>query len=394
MRAADIRPLWLTENYPPGRGGMAQSCDRIVRSLRGRGVAVTVAHLSPRHTAWRIETRLTGRDFLCPMGADPAHTLNRLWNELAHAAAADGAFTHVVAFGGLLPLLAAPAYAAWLGVPLVTLLRGNDFDAGIFSLRRGDVLREALARAACVCVVTRDHARKVAALYPNVRTVWTPNGIDHDEWALTAGDRAQAEAWRRAHVAAGRRVLGLFGHLKQKKGGPFFLDALLRSGRADSFHLLLVGEWEPELAAWLEAHQGALSFSALPFLDRYELLPYYAACDLIVLPSFYDGLPNVLVEAAALGVPLLASTAGGMADFLADGEHAILFRPGDPHDCRAAIERAAALSTEELQRLGANCRALARAAFTLEDEADKYLSVLGATQTPRVASVAEFQPVV
>ncbi|HEX8072310.1 MAG TPA: glycosyltransferase family 4 protein [Pyrinomonadaceae bacterium] len=392
MRAADIRPLWLTENYPPGRGGMAQSCDRIVRSLRGRGVAVTVAHLSPRHANWRVETRLAGRDFLCPVGADPAHTLNRLWGELAHAADAS-AFTHVVAFGGLLPLLAAPAYAAWLGVPLVTLLRGNDFDAGVFSLRRGDVLREALSRAARVCVVTREHARKVAALYPNVPTVWTPNGIDHDEWALTPGDRAQAEDWRRAHVPAGRRVLGLFGHLKQKKGGPFFLEALLRSGQAARFHLLLVGEWEPELGAWLGAHQGELSFSTRPFLDRYELLPYYAACDLVVLPSFYDGLPNVLVEAAALGVPALASTAGGMADFLADGEHAVLFRPGDPHDCRAAIERAAALADEELRRLGAHSRALARSAFTLAAEADNYLNVLGETLAPRAAPVAEFQPV-
>ena len=59
-----------------------------------------------------------------------------------------------------------------------------------------------------------------------------------------------------------------------------------------------------------------------------------------MLPSFYDGLPNVLVEAAALGVPLLASRAGGMADVLEDGRTALLFEPGDEAGCSWALERA------------------------------------------------------
>ena len=42
-----LRALWLTETYPPSRGGMAQSCDRIVRGLRRRGVLVDVLHFMP-----------------------------------------------------------------------------------------------------------------------------------------------------------------------------------------------------------------------------------------------------------------------------------------------------------------------------------------------------------
>ncbi len=382
--SAIIRPLWLTENYPPNRGGMAQSCDRIVRALRAAGVALDVAHLSARHAAWRVEPRRNGRDLICPVGEDPAHALNRLWSELTRAAVGP-AYTHVVAFGGLLPLLAGPVYAAWLGVPLVTLIRGNDFDAAVFSLKRGEVLREALTRAARVCAVSHEHVRKIAALYPHTHALWTPNGIDLSEWALTPGDRAQGQEWRRAHVPAGRRVLGMFGHLKQKKGGLFFLDALARSGHAARCHLLLVGELEPEMGAWLAAHRAEISFTALPFLDRYELLPYYAACDLLVIPSFYDGLPNVLVEAAALGLPALASTTGGMADVLVDGEHAFLFHPGDSHGCRRAIARAAASADRELLRLGANCRALARSVFDHRAEAERYLSVLRETLAPPAA---------
>src|ERR1051325_10431889 len=157
-----LRLLWLTENYFPGRGGMAQSCDRIVHSLRKAGVVVDLAHLSDRAAKPKVETRQPGRDIVCPLGNDPSHALNELWNLLAK----DGpSFTHVVAFGGSLPLLAAPVFSAWLGTPLITLLRGNDFDTAIFSPKRADVLREALRQSARVCVVSRDKVKKIEALF-------------------------------------------------------------------------------------------------------------------------------------------------------------------------------------------------------------------------------------
>jgi len=352
-----LRPLWLTETYPPDRGGMAQSCDRIVRALRARGVEVDVAHVSRRYDDWRVETKAGGRQICCPADDDPAHTLNRLWNVLRRMDQP----THVVAFGGTLPLLAGPAYAAWLQVPLVTLIRGNDFDAAVFSPKKSDVLRHALRASAAVCTVTRDHAARIAALEPGVEPVWIPNGIDVDAWQLMPHDRAEAERYR----VPGRRVLGMFGQLKQKKGVRFFLDALEQSGVAARFHLLLVGDVDP-----------ALGVEALPFRDRLDLLPLYAACDLVVVPSFYDGLPNVVLEAAALGVPLLTSNAGGMADLLVDGENGIVFDAGDAHDCRRAIMTAAAIDDDALRALGARARAAVVEHFNVEKEAQRYVEAL------------------
>lgn len=376
-----MRPLWVTEAYPPHRGGMAQSCDRIVRGLRGDGIAVDVVHLSPRYTRMRADTGGGGRLFRCPLGDDPAHALHRAWNTLAMHA--DGAgWTHVVAFGGALPLLAGPAYAAWLGLPLITLLRGNDFDAGVFAPGRAAALHEAIRRSAVVGTVTREMARRVEALHPGTCPVWTPNGIDLAEWALTDGDRRRAAGWRAEHVAEGRRVLGLFGQLKPKKGGHFLVDSLLRAGHADRFHVLMVGDLDPEMSAWLEAHAERLHFTALPFADRWELLPLYAACDWVAVPSFYDGMPNVLLEAMALGVPLVASAAGGMADVLADGEHALLFAPGDPHGCRRALARAALLDDEALRGLGERCRARA-ADFPAAAETARFREMLAATLAAR-----------
>ncbi|MSU50187.1 MAG: glycosyltransferase [Opitutus sp.] len=370
--------LWLTENYPPHRGGMAVSCDRIVRTLRAPRLSIDVAHCTTRQTEWRVDTRAHEREITCPVNDDVEHALNRLWTIISEQAASEP-FTHVVAFGGLLPMLGAPVFSAWLGVPLITLIRGNDFDAGIFSLKRGDVLRSALSASDCVGAVSRDKVDKISALFPGTSVAWTPNGIDLSDWALHPSDFAPAADWRRAHVSPGRQVIGIFGQLKRKKGGAFFLEALLASGLAACFHVLLVGEIEPELSGWLEQHRDEVAFTLLPFLDRYELLPHYAACDWVAIPSFYDGMPNVLLESAALGVPALAARTGGMRDLLVDDEHAVLFAPGDAPDCARAIERAAHLDEAGRHRLGRNSRTLVTDGYDHRLEAQHYREIFART---------------
>ena len=394
------RPLWLTETYPPSRGGMAESCDRIVRALRAAGVTVDVGHLVRRLGASaRFEEQHGGRYWAWPIEDDPAHALNLAWNTLAREAGGAGggaggasgagrsaaigggapAVTHVVAFGGYLPLLAGPIFAAWLGVPLVTLIRGNDFDANLFTPRRRDVLSEALARAALVCAVSQDKVDRIAALHPGRRVVRVPNGIDLERFTPLPSDRTRAEAWRAANVPEGRRVLGLFGQLKRKKGGAFFLDALGRSGRAQDVHVLLSGWIDPDMEAWLAEHGEGISVTVEPFADRYELIHRFLACDAVVLPSFYDGMPNVMAEAAALGIPLIASRVGGMADWLEDERTALLFEAGDESGCGWAIERAVAWPEERLRVLGAAARELAERELDQRTEAERYAELLRET---------------
>ena len=361
---------------------MAESCDRIVRQLRRRGVTVDVLHFTPRPRGrpWAIEVQAGGRYLICPIEDDPAHALNRAWTTLqADPATAD--VTHVVAFGGSRPLVAGPVYAAWLGVPLITLIRGNDFDAAVFSARRRPILDDALTRSAVVCAVSQDKVDKIAALHPGVPVRRIPNGIDRTDWALAPSDERRAAAWRRETVPDGVQTIGLFGQLKAKKGGVLLLEARARSGAAERFHLLLAGWLEPDMDQWLRDHDGAISYTLLPVLDRYELLPWYAACDWITIPSFYDGLPNVLMEAAALGIPLIASRAGGMADVLRDDTSGLLFEPGDEVGCATVLQRAAQMPPSERARLADACRELAASELSVELEAVRYIDALDAASS-------------
>jgi glycosyltransferase involved in cell wall biosynthesis len=369
------RVLWLTEHYPPSQGGMAQSCDRIVRGLRGAGVEVDVAHLTRRARPWGVKREHGGRLLTAPLGDDSEHALRRLWT----AVTAEGltGYSHVVAFGGVYAMLAAPVLSSLLDAPLVTLLRGNDIDVGVFSMRRRGVLADALRASSHVCVVARSHAPLVKALAPDAAVEFVANSVDTAQWRVLPSERAAGLAWREAHVEPGRRTIGLIGQLKVKKGVGFLLDALAASGHAGAFHLVLVGEVEESVREWLAGHDVPHSF--LPFMERYDLPAVYAGCDLVALPSFYDGMPNVALEAAALGVPLLASDGGGLAD-LVDGEIGFTFPAGDAHACRAAVDRAARAGAGELAKLGAAGAERIRRDFTPAAETAGYLAVLDAAR--------------
>jgi len=341
------RVLFVTETYPPDRGGMAESCDRIVRGLRAEGMHVELLHLDRRQP-------------------DAAHTINCAWNKLRAGVDLD-AITHVVAFGGALPLMAAPAFATWIDRPLVTLLRGNELDAGLFDPRRRPMLADAVERSAAVCCVTNEQAEKVAALF-GIEPRVIANGIDFDLWQAGDADRVRAASWRAQNVVDDRLVLGFFGHLKVKKGVPFFIDALQRSGLDDRVQLLLVGDSGAIVAE-------GLAQTRVTTVDRFDLIPFYLAADFVVIPSHYDGFPNVLIEAASLARPLIASRAGGMRDLLTD-ENAFLFDPGDEHGCRAAIHRALAAPPERLAAIGASAENVARQKCDARDEAAQYRSLL------------------
>jgi glycosyltransferase involved in cell wall biosynthesis len=118
-----------------------------------------------------------------------------------------------------------------------------------------------------------------------------------------------------------------------------------------------------------------------PDLDR-----LIAAADVVVLPSFTEGLPNVALEASAAGVPVVATDVGGTPEVVADGETGILVPPGEPTVLAARISEL--LRDSALRgRLGAAGRQRMRDHFTFEAQASAY-SRLFATLCPAPVKVA------
>jgi glycosyltransferase involved in cell wall biosynthesis len=355
--------LWLTDNFPPQRGGMAQSCDRIVYSLRKADYQIHVAHFVPegqeeKYTDWQNGSYQS----ISYLGSE-GHTLNVAWH-LIHK---DRSFEGVVSFGGYLSMLALPVYSAWLQVPGHLLLRGNDFDQGIFSPRKKIVLDAAVEASRQIGVVSADKAERVAKIYPKSKVMATLNGIDLSSWSVADSFRKEAENWR-ALVLGSKKCIGLFGDLKAKKGVDYFIEAVLPF--YNSYHLLLVGAISEAVLNKLQNNR--ISYTLMPFLDRYELLPKYLYCDLIAIPSWYDGLPNVLLEAGALGIPCLSSAVDGMKDVLNFLEKPWTFPPGDVDECKNLLYLISKMDNQALQQAGKALQDVVHTHFNLNSERQSY----------------------
>lgn len=134
------------------------------------------------------------------------------------------------------------------------------------------------------------------------------------------------------------------GRLSPEKGHAGLLEAMAQlAPERPSLHLVIVGDG-PEEAA-LKAQAAALGLSdAVTFtgrLDEAATLAAIADSDMLVLPSFMEGLPIVLMEAMALGVPVVATRVAGIPELVIDHETGLLFDPANWTALAAAVARLA-----------------------------------------------------
>ena len=368
-----MRILWLTENYPPQRGGMAQSCDRIIRGLRDNKIEVDVVHFADSTKPYRIEKQLGGTMLKVPFEDSEPHVLHRLFTFIERNYEQ---LDLIVSFGGHLSMLAAPIYTKWLGIPLVTMIRGNDFDQSIFTPRKRKILDDAILNAKAVVTVSTQKADKIKKLY-HIDNVWyVPNGIDIKEWKTFDSDISFAKEWVETNTL-GKKVIGLFGQLKAKKGVEFFVNALIRSGKYEEIMLLFVGEVEEEIQRSLDKKE--VRYFQMEFLDRFELIKFYLVCDAIAIPSFYDGMPNILLEACSLGIPVICSDIDGMRDVLGAINYPLLFPVGDLESCGRKIFEFMTMSKATRASLGERLKHHVQEGFDSKTETCNLQNVFDAT---------------
>jgi glycosyltransferase involved in cell wall biosynthesis len=117
------------------------------------------------------------------------------------------------------------------------------------------------------------------------------------------------------------------------------------------------------------------------FLGRRRDVPaLIAAADLVVLPSWYEGLPLAVLEAMAAGRPVVASRIPGIQEIITEGTDGVLFEPGDAADLARAINEVLA-DPGKARRLGAAARQTVSGGFSAEVMADRvgqvYAALLG-----------------
>lgn len=203
-----------------------------------------------------------------------------------------------------------------------------------------------------ICVSEDLHQRCLASGVPAGRCVLVENGIDTAEFARQC---LVEEAKKRLGVPPERTLIGAAGRLSPEKG----FDILIRAAaqlrqKGTDLGLWIVGEGDdrPRLEA-LIAELGAASWARL-LGYRADLRDIYQALDVFALSSFREGLPNVLLEALALEVPVVATHIAGIPRLIRDGENGLLVPPGDVDGLAQALARVLAdrQLTDQFRRVG------------------------------------------
>jgi glycosyltransferase involved in cell wall biosynthesis len=221
------------------------------------------------------------------------------------------------------------------GTRLVVTVHGGD----IFALARvrflAPVLRLVLDHSDLVTVNSSATADAVRALCPEARVYLVPMGVDAARFAPRAAD----PEIRLRLAPEGHRVILFCGRLTSKKGVRYLMDAMpIILGTAPDAVLAVVGDGDERAALERQVRNLGLG-STVRFLGAVpnERLPeYYNASDVFACPSIVDeqgdteGLGVVLLEAAASGIPAVASRVSGIIDVVLDGRTGLLVEEKNP----------------------------------------------------------------
>lgn len=213
--------------------------------------------------------------------------------------------------------------------------------------------RFALARSAAVISNSRVAATAAAGRLgiDESRFEFVANGISAPE---PLSPHLRAALRREVGVPPGR-VFGLFvGRLVDQKNLPCLVAAMARLPPSQRPWVAIAGEG-PRAARVQQLRDEAGLVDDLRLLgSRGDAMALMAAADFLVLPSFHEGMPNVVMEAMVNGCPVVASAVGGTPELVEDGVNGLLFPSNDDGalaDCLARIGSDHALRA----RLAAAC---------------------------------------
>ncbi|HTQ03898.1 MAG TPA: glycosyltransferase family 4 protein [Polyangiaceae bacterium] len=310
LPAENPRVLFLTRKYPPMIGGLETLSYNLTTGYSGPKTIVALGRLQ-RHLVWflpyvSLRVLLTGQKYDVIHVGDPMLT-----------------------FAGRL------GRAVW-GKKVVVCVHGLDL---VYESKLYQAYLKAFLYAdtyVAISAATRELA-EAKGLYPvTIITI----GVSRDFFAIQRRADADAEV---AAARKGRLVLMTTGRLIPRKGVAWFVTNVLP--RLDVLYVVVGGGRDYERIKQAAADAGVTDKLLLIWQPEQErLYDIFRAADVFVMPNIpipndVEGFGIVGIEAAASGLPVVASRLEGIPDAVADGESGILVEPGNADAYVAAIEK-------------------------------------------------------
>jgi glycosyltransferase involved in cell wall biosynthesis len=315
----------------------SESIQPLVDRVGGLGVAVHVVEIPPRR--YGLERQRVG-ERIREMAPDVVH------------------------LHGYRAIVVDGPVARRLGIPLVVTVHGVTSKGWKGRYYEWLNLREC-RRADTVVAVSRPLAEQLVA-----------RGIPHNRvhtivnaWNDSQESLSRAAARRALGIPEHHYQIGWIGRLSHEKGADILLDALPRLADLD-FEVSMVGGGRLQSTLERRARRHRLDHRVRWHGPVANMPQLYQAFDLVVLSSRTEGTPIVLLEAMAAGVPLIATTVGGVPDAVSPAE-VLLIPPLDPAALAEAIRVACGNPAAASQRADHARRRLATQ-FAIEPWVERY----------------------
>ena len=218
-----------------------------------------------------------------------------------------------------------------LGFRFATTVQGSDVNILFENPTRKRQVLQALRSSSAVFTRSDALRNRLAAEGIHATTVY--NGVDRERFRLIPRE----EACRQLGLPEKRHRVLYVGNLQPVKGPAVLAKAFSRlTSQAD---LVIIGSG-PERDKVVNI-LGQQSSVFMPGSRPHSEIPLWMnACDVLCLPSFNEGLPNVAIEATACGLPVVASNVGGVPEVVKEGVNGFLVPTGDPVALSATLLKA------------------------------------------------------
>ena len=353
-----MKLLLVNYELPPIGAGAGNATAQIARHLASAGDQVVVLTSSfrglPRrevrdgYTIWRVPVVRRRLERCSPVemltfvlgGLGPALAVARTWRpEVA------------CAFFGLPSGPLTLALERGFGIPYLVSLRGGDVpgflhrDLGGFHRLTRSTILTIWRRSRGLIANSNGLADLARRSWPRAPVHVVPNGVDIESFRPP----------ERPRPARPLRVLCV-GRLVRQKAFGSVLEAVSTSSVPCLVRIVGDGPLRGTLMARAAILGKRVEFTG--WVRRGELAEHYRWADLLCLPSFEEGMPNVVLEAMASGLPTIGSDVYGLRDLVQPGGTGLLVGPGDACGIAGALERLAA-EPELVRQMGERARAAA-----------------------------------
>jgi glycosyltransferase involved in cell wall biosynthesis len=234
-----------------------------------------------------------------------------------------------------------------------------------------------------ICVSDGQAAKVIQAKVPRSKVVVIRNSIYAGRFA--SPDCYYRDKLRDLFPRRPARIVGAAGRLSPEKGFSVLIDGARKVvANQPNVGFVLFGDGPLRGALQRQVDDAGLhnSFILAGFRKDLDcLLPFI---DLLVVPSFTEGLPNVILEAFAAGIPVVATAVGGIPEIVEDAVSGFLVPPGDPQTLAHGITTILTSDTAA-KAMGERGRQRVLQEFTFESQASAYRRLfeeIGAARNP------------